>query len=88
MYSIEGMFKSDSLEWRSFHDVIAEVIYHEEYCDYDVDTVKLVFDKLPQTIKDQAQMWGISDTVVRDDAYVYLKDHPEIIKDILGKAKL
>ena len=87
MHSIEDMFKNIN-QWGSFHDVINEVRYPEEYRDYDVDTVKLVFDKLPDTIKDQAQLWGLSDTVVRDNAYVYLKDHPEIVKDILGKAKL
>jgi hypothetical protein len=86
MHSIDDMFK-DIFEWGSFHDVINEVRYLEKYCNYDVDTIRAVFDKLPETIKDQAQIWGLSDTVVRDDAYVYLKDHPEIINDIFSDNK-
>lgn len=82
MHSIDDMFK-DISEWGSFHDVINEVRYPLEYCNYNVDSVRAVFDMLPETIKDQAQIYGISDSVVRDDAFVYLKEHPEIIDKYL-----
>jgi hypothetical protein len=74
MRSIDQLFSDDN-EWGSFHDVVCEIRKGK----YTPDTLKDIFIKLPDHIKNQAQIWGINDTVVRDDAYVYLCAHPELI---------
>jgi hypothetical protein len=76
MRSIESLF-NDKNEWGSFHDVVAEI----KYRDYTVSELRKIFDRLPLHIKDQAQVHGISDSVVRDDAYVFLRDRPELIEN-------
>jgi hypothetical protein len=76
MRSIDSLFE-DIHEWGAFHDVVAEIKLRK----YSASDLRKIFDKLPGYIKDQAQMYGISDSVVRDDAYVFLRDRPELIED-------
>ena len=74
MFSIDQLF-NDEYQWGQFHDVVSEV----KLGKYTPEALRLIFDQLPESINDLAQMWGISDTVVRDDAYVFLRQNPEII---------
>jgi hypothetical protein len=75
MKLIDSMFE-DIHQYGGFFDVIYEI----KQRDYSVSELRKIFDKLPLHIKDQAQIWGISDTVVKDDAYEFLMNHPELIE--------
>ena len=76
MFTIDELFSKES-EWASFHDMIAEIKNRK----YTVVELRKIFDNLPENIKDQAQVHGISDSVVRDNAYVFLCKHLELIKE-------
>jgi len=76
MYSIDELFE-DTTEWYSFHDVICEI----ELQEYSSQKLRVIFENLPIHIKDIAQTCGLSDTVFRDEAYVFLLKNKHIIKD-------
>jgi hypothetical protein len=52
------------------HDVVLEAI------ELDLDNQQLIdlYNKLPQDLKDEAEHWGLNDSVVRDNIYEYLTD--------------
>lgn len=47
---------------------------------FEYDKLVEVVDNLPKNITSAALQWGLSDSVVRDDIYVYLRDNPSFIK--------
>lgn len=63
-------------DWKSFHDVLMEVVFVNgvETRFFGKEECKKAFDLLPRNIKIEAIEWGLGDTVVRDSAYVYLKN--------------
>lgn len=63
---------SDKSEWASFHDVIIEVTGES----LEPDGLRKVFNTLPEHIRNTAHSWGLSDTVFRDDASVFLRENP------------
>lgn len=64
------MFKSEITDFDGLHDVIAE-LGGEKLSD---DQLLEVFLSLPKHIQMIAHEWTCSDTVFRDEAYVYLRD--------------
>ena len=56
-------------EWKSLHDTIFEAT------DKQLDHVQVrsVFMSLPEGLQIDALRWGVSDTVVRDEIYTFLK---------------
>ena len=57
------------------HDVILEALNRhltdEEVIDF--------YNKLPQHLKDEAEHWGLDDSVVRDNIYEWLEEHVNAI---------
>jgi len=55
----------------SLHDTILEAI------NYSADRYEILeyWNKIPEHIKEEAIRWGIDDTVVRDNIYVWLKEN-------------
>jgi len=53
-----------------FHDTVYEAtnVSHSE------DKLKEIFYTLPKNIQMTAMEWGLSDTVFRDEAYVFIKE--------------
>jgi hypothetical protein len=71
---IDELFGTDEKgykDWLSFHDVLAEITPRE----YTLEECRVAFDRLPDNIQFLALEWGLSDTVFRDDAYVWLKNN-------------
>lgn len=63
------------LDMESWHDVVVSVLNTLEITDKSYsDYAKLVklYNKVPHNIRSTAVIWGSSDTVFRDDAYVWL----------------
>jgi hypothetical protein len=80
MLSVDEQFSEESYHWKSFHDTVIESMGESwENDKYSRERLRRIFDKLPEYVRDQAQVWGISDSVVRDDACVYIRKHPEIV---------
>ena len=58
------------------HDVVLEALE----LDFDNQQLIELYNKLPQDLKDEAEHWGLYDTVVRDNIYEYLtENHKEFI---------
>ena len=55
------------------HDVILEAFDYSG--DLTNDVVLTYWNMLPEHIKDEAEHWGLDDTVVRDNIYVWLQKH-------------
>jgi hypothetical protein len=55
----------------SLHDTIIDLsgksLSHEE--------LVIIWNKLPKHLKDDSIRWGVDDSVVRDNIYVYLRDN-------------
>ncbi len=67
MYSAEELFSSVS-EWGGFHDVVVELTGES----LGPKQLRVLFDSLPEQTRNIAHCWGMSDTVFRDEAYVFL----------------
>ena len=63
-------------EWNAFHDVVLSAANLR--CSKK--KLKEVYEKLPEDIKADARHWGLSDSVVRDHIYVWLKGNLPLIK--------
>lgn len=56
-------------DFDSMHDAIYDVLDYEP----TYDQIQAIWDKLPEDIKATGIQWGTSDTVFRDDFYVWLQ---------------
>lgn len=68
----------DGLEFATIHDALIE------FCGIDVPTntqSKTVFDLLPFEIIGNGIRWGFSDTEVRDDIYIFVRENAESVKN-------
>lgn len=70
MKATEDLFADDG--WESLHDVVVEL----DCKSRTKEEIRAIFDKLPERVRDTAHQWGLSDTVFRDGAYVYLSKNP------------
>ena len=69
MYTIDEFGDN---EWDSFHDVVYDVVNRS----LGRDGLISIFLSLPEYIRDTAHMHGLSDSVFRDNAYVFLCKNP------------
>jgi hypothetical protein len=72
----DNLFKDN--DWFSFHDCLSDVVP----ADYTEEECREVFEILPDHIQLLAVEWRLSDTVFRDDAYVFLKDNRKVWENI------
>lgn len=73
MRSLDELFDGD--EWLSFSDVTFEIDGKTRTCA----ELKDLFTSLPVNIRDEAHLFGLSDTVFRDNAYEYFCLHPQLL---------
>ena len=59
----------DQGEWDSFHDVVLDAMK----LSLNQEGLEAIFWQLPDHTIDSAFQWGLSDSVFRDDAYVFLQ---------------
>lgn len=62
--------ETDPTEWASFHDTVLEATEQ----DASQDELERIFETLPEQVQGIAGLWGLSDSVFRDEAYVFLKE--------------
>jgi hypothetical protein len=55
----------------SLHDTVLEALE----LDLDNEQILDYWNKLPEHLRDEAEYWGIDDSVVRDNIYEYLTDN-------------
>ena len=70
MKTTEDLFADDG--WEGLHDVVVQL----DGKSRTKDEIRAIFNRLPERVKDTAHQWGLSDTVFRDEAYVYLSKNP------------
>lgn len=70
MKTTDELFAGD--DWGSLHDVVVEF----DGKSRTKEEIRAIFDKLPERMRNTAHLWGLSDTVFRDEAYVYLRVNP------------
>lgn len=65
----------DDSDWNAFHDVVVDILKPDSLggSELDRNTLKKVYDILPEHIKAIATQWGMGDTVFRNAAYEYLE---------------
>lgn len=61
---------SDS-EWDHMHDVV----FDADNKNLSQKELVLLYSKLPEHIQKDAVRWGLNDSVVRDDIYVWIKNN-------------
>lgn len=57
-------------DYGRLHDILLEITNDK----FTQEELVIVWNGLPQSLKDEAIHWGMSDTVVRDNIYEHLKD--------------
>lgn len=77
MKTVNELFE-DKDEVASFHDCVVEALSwsYEQGKALTPETLRKVFDALPEHVRDVAHSWGMSDTPFRDDAFVFIRHHP------------
>lgn len=70
MFTTDEMFATVD-QWGGFHDALFEIDEKER----TAGELRVLFETLPEEIRNIAHCWGMSDTVFRDDAYVYFRDN-------------
>lgn len=75
MYTVDELFSND--EWFSFHDVLSELDHEagRSRREYSREHCRVLFEALPETVRDTAHQWSLGDTEFRDEAYCWLRDH-------------
>lgn len=68
MYAITELFETD---WSGFHDAVMEAQCLQ--APLTREYLQEVFATLPDRIRLLALMWGLSDTVFRDEVFLYLR---------------
>lgn len=63
-------------DWNHFHDIVLSVT--KLRCTRK--KLEEIFEKLPENIKEDANHWGLTDSVIRDKIYVWLESNLESIK--------
>ncbi len=63
-------------DFNSLHDIIFDLIGEE----LTHDELKTIWDVLPEHLKEDAIHWGLNDSVVRDNIYVYLDENDAVLK--------
>ena len=78
MYTKEELFQND-FGLNSLHDIFVEFI-DKQLKD---EMVLELFDRLPEHTRNEAHCWGLSDTVFRDDAYLFFRDNFNIVEEVI-----
>lgn len=70
------------MDQASLHDVLTEIRVELdlENKEYTRAQLEKVFSTLSDATKTVAREWGLSDTVFRDSAYVYLLSNPRLLE--------
>ena len=71
---------SDESEFYDLHDTIVDFLNIAP----TKEQVRAVFNLLPSSIIGGAIQWGMDDTEVRDQTYVYIQDNKQLIRKELG----
>mgnify|MGYP001559223462 CR=1 FL=1 len=73
--AIDDLFESND-DWKSIIDVLNENNTDEglPMRSYTKEEIRAKFDALPDNIQFGALEWGIGDTEVRDNIYVFYRD--------------
>jgi hypothetical protein len=66
-------FEFEKRDWDSFHDIILEATWETSKLDLNEDELKKLFEELPEYLKKDVYHWGMSDTVVGDNIYVWYR---------------
>ena len=62
-------------EWDHLHDVILDATWETTKTKMSQSELETLFEELPEHMKDDAYHWGLNDSVVRDNIYVwYIKN--------------
>lgn len=64
------------------HDVVIEATWETTKTNLTNEQCKKLFLRLDNYIIGQAVMWGVGDTVVRDNIYDALKNEPELLSGL------
>lgn len=68
MYTTEELFEDNGAGY--LHDVMLEATGKS----YSESEIILIWNELPEHIQNIAHCWSLSDTVFRDEAFVYIKE--------------
>jgi hypothetical protein len=71
---------SKSINIDGLHDVLVDALENKRYTDTQIEKA---FHLLPEHIQHIAFQWGSSDTVFRDEAYVYIMKNKKIFQEAL-----
>lgn len=63
----------DQNDWNHLHDVVLDATFNTKKLNLNQLELETLFEKLPDHIKSDAYHWGLNDTVVRDNIYVWVE---------------
>lgn len=76
MLIVNTLFEDE--KWYSLHDAV----YNATGVSHTEEKLKELFLELPKHIQHTAFEWGLSDTVFRDEVYVYITQQMAAAKEI------
>lgn len=65
----------DQNDWNHLHDVVLDATWNTTKLKLSQPEMEELFEQLPDHIKDDAYHWGLNDTVVRDNIYVWVEEN-------------
>ena len=65
----------DQNDWNHLHDVVLDATWNTKKLKLSQPEMEELFEQLPDNIKNDAYHWGLNDTVVRDNIYVWVEEN-------------
>ena len=65
----------DQNDWNHLHDVVLDATWNTTKLKLSQPEMEELFEQLPDHIKNDAYHWGLNDTVVRDNIYVWVEEN-------------
>jgi hypothetical protein len=72
----------DNQDWDSFHDVLCEAT-GQHAREFDRLSLRAIFLRMPEEVRDTAYTWGLADTEARDEAFAFVKKNPAIVDTVV-----
>ena len=66
--------KFEKHDWDHLHDVVLEATWNTTKLNLNQEQLEKLYLELPEDLKKDAEHWGLSDTVVRDNIYEWYQN--------------
>lgn len=68
--------KFNKNDWAHLHDVVINSTWDTGKLSLNQEQLESLYTQIPEELTEQAEKWGMNDTVFRDNLSIWLKENP------------